>query len=238
MSPLRNKNALRLAIENSNSIKEVLRYLGLSTSGSAYQQVRKWAEYHSLDLPQHTRPASKNPVSKPRTLQEKLQKGTLIQSSKLLVNLVAAGLKQNHCEECGQGPIWNGKPLTLHLDHIDGDHENNLLENLRILCPHCHQQTPTFGAKNIKSKPQRKNFCACGVEISKNATNCRRCMTMPKSQPKILWPSIEEILELLEIYSFVEVGQRLGVTDNAVRKYIKRNGYIVPKRYKTKTPNV
>ena len=41
------------------------------------------------------------------------------------------------CAICGLEPIWNGKPLTLTLDHIDGDHYNDTLENLRWICPNC-----------------------------------------------------------------------------------------------------
>lgn len=39
---------------------------------------------------------------------------------------------------------WNDKNLVLELDHIDGDKKNNKRENLRMLCPNCHSQTPTF----------------------------------------------------------------------------------------------
>lgn len=53
------------------------------------------------------------------------------------------------CEACGIGNEYNGKPLSLELDHIDG---NNKIENLRILCPNCHSQTPTHRSKNIKYK--------------------------------------------------------------------------------------
>ena len=56
------------------------------------------------------------------------------------------------CEECGIGNEYNGKPLSLELDHIDGNNSNNLIENLRILCPNCHSQTPTHRSKNIKYK--------------------------------------------------------------------------------------
>ena len=56
--------------------------------------------------------------------------------------------KGEQCEICSQPPIWQGKPLTLQLDHIDGNSDNNQLTNLRILCPHCHTQTPTYGSKN------------------------------------------------------------------------------------------
>lgn len=277
MSPLHNRNALELAIKNSSSIKDILRYLGLSTSGDAYKQVRKWVAYHELELPTYYRAAFKS-----RTLEDRLQKGLRTKSSKLLVDLVAAELKQNKCEECGQGNIWNGKPLTLHLDHIDGDHDNNLLENLRVLCPHCHQQTPTFGAKNMKTKPARKYFCLCGQEKStRNTKTCHDCSLQTKEQRKIknkiaqsnnmnndsyeiclcvcgqvrsraakqckdcylekrqqvvnltenTWPPVEEILLWLENSSFVAVGKKIGVSDNAVRKYIKRSGHEVPKRY-------
>lgn len=64
--------------------------------------------------------------------------------------LIAAELKEDKCEECGQLPMWNNKLLILQLDHIDGDHYNNKIENLRILCPNCHTQTPTHSGRNEK----------------------------------------------------------------------------------------
>jgi len=59
------------------------------------------------------------------------------------------------CEECGQEPIHNNKPLTLQIDHVDGNSDNNALENLRILCPNCHTQTETYGAKGQGNKFQK-----------------------------------------------------------------------------------
>lgn len=58
--------------------------------------------------------------------------------------------EQNHkCLHCDQGEAWNGLPLVLQLDHIDGNRKNNLRENLRGLCPNCHSQTPTYAIKKV-----------------------------------------------------------------------------------------
>lgn len=63
--------------------------------------------------------------------------------------LFEANLKQPFCECCGINE-WNGKPLSLHLDHIDGNTYNHSLSNLRLLCPNCHSQTETYCGKNKK----------------------------------------------------------------------------------------
>jgi hypothetical protein len=63
--------------------------------------------------------------------------------------LVAAGLKENRCEQCGLED-WRGRPLSMALHHVNGDGHDNRLENLTMLCPNCHSQTPNFGVKNWK----------------------------------------------------------------------------------------
>lgn len=81
----------------------------------------------------------------------------------LSISQVAAGLggnikrfvkftQGNCCAICNQGPVWNYKPLTLQLDHIDGDSDNNDISNLRLLCPNCHTQTPTYGSKGMGNR--------------------------------------------------------------------------------------
>ena len=56
------------------------------------------------------------------------------------------------CFECGQNALHNNKPLTLQLDHIDGDSDNNYPNNLRLLCPNCHTQTENFGSKGLGNR--------------------------------------------------------------------------------------
>ncbi len=137
--------------------------------------------------------------------------------------LLKEGLLKNQCYECGQLPVWNGKLLVLQLDHINGVFDDNRFENLQILCPNCHTQTDTFCAKRLK-KPD--NHCACGTKIRLKSKNCCKCNAkiLSITRLKIKWPPVEEVSEMVFKTSLSEVGRKLGVSDNAVKKFLKRNG--------------
>jgi hypothetical protein len=75
----------------------------------------------------------------------------------------------------------------------------------------------------------------CGQGRSRTAKQCKDCYLEKRKKVVNLtekpWPPVEEILLWLENSSFIAVGKKIGVSDNAVRKYIKRSGHEVPKRY-------
>jgi len=60
------------------------------------------------------------------------------------------------CEDCGTGPEWNGKKLTIQIDHVNGDSYNHSPDNVKFRCPNCHSQTPNYGNKGGKRTSSRK----------------------------------------------------------------------------------
>lgn len=76
---------------------------------------------------------------------ELLRQGLL--KSRQYIREVLLSRRAHRCAIC-KLTEWNGKPITLWLDHIDGCAANNMLSNFRLICPNCDTQQPTFGAKN------------------------------------------------------------------------------------------
>ena len=139
---------------------------------------------------------------------------------------------------------WLGKPITLYIDHVDGNWLDNRIENLRFLCFNCHIQTSTFGNKKRRpvgklekseglepssrdhnpvagSTPVGPTCVDCGKTISKISTRCKSCSGKFKEPTKINWPPQEELLDMLEKSNYTQVGKQLGVSDNAIRKHLK-----------------
>lgn len=84
-------------------------------------------------------------------IEDLLKPGTYRGRYHLKARLIAEGLKQNRCEECGLID-WQGRPITMALHHVNGVRDDNRLENLQILCPNCHSQTGTFAGRNARAR--------------------------------------------------------------------------------------
>lgn len=133
------------------------------------------------------------------------------------------------CSICNMEPFWQGKKLTLILDHINGSNHDNRLENLRWVCPNCNQQLETTGFKGGAKdhKLHKKYYCIeCGKEVTYKRRYCHKCAS--KLTRKAERPSREKLKELIRNFSFTKIGDSFGVSGNAIRKWcINEN---LPKR--------
>jgi len=115
-------------------------------------------------------------------------------------------------------PVWAGKPLTLQIDHINGDRWDNRIENVRILCPNCHTQTVTYGNTGARKS---RNYCDCGKEISRVSVRCQVCEGANRTGVYIIaWPSDEELFALVRAHGWSGAGRVIGSSDNGIRKYL------------------
>ena len=142
---------LREAVSTSKSIRQVLAKLGLKEAGGNYSTTKKRISQAGIDTTHFTGQGWKKDKTfgPKRPLEDYLSNEYGIQSYQLKLRLLQEGVKTHQCEVCGITE-WNGKPTPLELDHIDGNHFNNNLSNLRVICPNCHAQTETYRGKNKK----------------------------------------------------------------------------------------
>lgn len=114
--------------------------------GATYTSFIRYAKMHGIYKTNQGGKGYTKPKPRKFSLQELLVKdrATRTSSASLKARVIDAGLLKNECDECGLQPEWQGKKLVLHLEHTNGDHQDNRLENLRLLCPNCHSQTDTY----------------------------------------------------------------------------------------------
>jgi hypothetical protein len=220
----------REVVKGAKTIREVLQHFGLPKNQGHYNRMfHKTVEEFGIDISHIMDGVKSQPFRKYIPSENFFVKGIKREGRDLKKRLIKDGFAKDQCSECGQLPEWNGKSLVLQLDHINGDNTDNSIENLRILCPHCHSQTETWGGKNAQEKHVHKHVCSlCGGRKentkSKKCESCRNAEQ--KENTKIIWPSYDDVLQMTNELGFVAAGKQLGVSDNAVRKFLKRTNGI------------
>lgn len=142
-------------IKSSYSFREVMLKLGLIPAGGNYRHIQRIVKERNYSTEHFFGQGANRGIQhkggvKIKPLAEVLTTNSLIQSFKLKKRLFNSKLKDPQCEECGWAKRSEDGRIPLELDHINGIHSDNRLENLRILCPNCHSLKPTHRGRNKK----------------------------------------------------------------------------------------
>lgn len=144
---------LTRAIKTSVSVRQTLQKLGVKAAGGNYYIFHKAVRHFNLDTSHFTgmNLAGRKLPLRRKPMTEYLVKDSTIQSNKLRKYLLQQKIFKAICSNCRR-TSWCGRPIPLELDHRDGNHRNNDLSNLRLLCPNCHALTPNYRGRNILPK--------------------------------------------------------------------------------------
>lgn len=230
---------LQDAVSKSETWAETFRNLNLVLSGGSLRTVKKLVEENKINtshfLGWSWSTGKKRPeLSKAKKLSDYLIEGSTYSTRNLKERLFKEGIKERKCEWCALDK-WRDIPISLELDHINGVNNDNRLENLRILCPNCHAQTPTYRGKNTKkvlsfNKIKKNYLCVCGSKVSRNNVNCRSCSLKRVFKNKtgnIIKPSKQDLLIDLKTMSKRAAARKYGVSDVTIANWLKNYEALV-----------
>ncbi len=148
---------LKIAIQKSRSVRQVLIFLGLKPVGGNYNQISKYIKKLGFNTEHFTGKGwnidGHFHPRKALSLVDLLTANSDFQSYKVKLRLFREKLKFPKCELCGWAVTTPDGRVPVELDHINGDHRDNRLDNLRILCPNCHSLQSTHrGINKVKYK--------------------------------------------------------------------------------------
>ena len=177
------KEELETIVKNVSTWKELAQALGyVAISGSQQGVIKKRIEQEQIDVSHFT-------MYKQERI-ERNRENVFVENSTASQKTLRKFYHQEKeipyvCSICGLQPFWQGKELTLILDHINGKNNDDRLDNLRWVCPNCNMQLPTTNRQksSFEEKSHKKYYCLdCGKEISgPEVERCVACANKTRS---------------------------------------------------------
>jgi len=232
-----NEDFVRSCVKGSVSYSQILRKIGIRDVGSNYNTLKKAINKYSIGF---------KPIrSELNTFEEIPIECVLVENStygstnRLKKRLIKLGYFVKKCYRCNR-KRWLRKEIPLQLEHIDGNRINNKIDNLTLLCPNCHAQTPTYcrGSKKYKESMKEKekiirNRVLRNKRIFEDTKRKKKQMEYinnkikedrKKAKKKILNFRLSSISSVdLKKYGWVQKLSILwGVSHTQVRRFLKR----------------
>lgn len=221
------QEVLEAAVKDAETMAQVLRNLGIGVNGGNHRSILARLKQLGIDT-SHFKgqgwlkgKTAKEVGSLNQVKAEDVIAVKQLRRRGILYRVMIEHGIEYQCGVCSLSPEWQGRPLTLHIDHINGDNTDNSLANLRFLCPNCHQQTDTWGSKIVRGLCRK---CRRRLSIKNQTGYCVKCLPgrgthTPRKVANR--PKKEDLIRMIEETSYSAVGRLYGVSDNAIRKWLK-----------------
>lgn len=227
----------RAAVAQAMCWADALRFLGYSVRAANYRTLQRWVARWEIATDHFDPNARRREATARRAapMEEVLVENSSYHRGHLKRRLFESGLKERRCEMCGQGEQWHGRRMSLVIDHVNGVSNDNRLENLRIVCPNCAATLDTHCGRNLprericpgcnqRFEPGHIRHRYCSLRCWGAVGGCKRRGVPKPETRKVRRPPVEQLRADLESASFVAVGRKYGVSDNAIRKWMRWYG--------------
>lgn len=203
-----------------NSLTELIEKFGIVARGRNFDTIKKYIKEYNIDISHFNKNIKRKGLFRCKTVNDYLVLDSNIGSSQLKDKLYKNNLKTRECELCGQNETWNGKTMSLILDHINGNHKDNRLENLRIVCPNCNATLDTHCGKHKKTITKDKLIAKENERLLNNGRTIKEKQN-DLNKRKAERPTKEILITQIKELGYVGTAKLYNVSNNSIKKWLK-----------------